>query len=363
MADDQLEGKIIPVSDVKAFVERCMVAAGSKSDHAEVLAELLVKADYRGHFSHGLNRLDMYVFDIESGTTVSDAEPEILSETPACAWVDGKNILGPVVGRFCTDLAVKKAKDMGIGWVVAKGSNHFGIAGWYSLRAMEHGMIGMAFTNTSPLVVPTRSKQATLGTNPLTVAAPGKEGDSFVLDMATSTAALGKVEFCDRKNTDVPNGWAVDSKGHQTNSPKEMLADGGLMPLGGSEECGGYKGYGLGMMVEVFCGLLAGSQFGPNIRKWRSTHALANLGQCFVAINPAMFAPGFEDRMQSLIDHCRNLDMAEGEDKPVLVPGDPERQHIDKCDKQGGIMYHPNLVQHMEGLAKRLGVSPMKAIN
>ncbi|XP_077981041.1 putative oxidoreductase YjmC [Glandiceps talaboti] len=336
-----------------------MESVGTKPAHAKALGEVLISADYRGHFSHGLNRLDMYVNDIKSGTTVSDREPSIVKELGATAHVDGNNLLGPVVGNFCMDIAIQKAKDVGVGWVVAKGSNHYGIAGWYSMQALQYNLMGMSFTNTSPLQVPTRARDCVLGTNPITLAAPGNKGDSFVLDMATSTAAIGKVELHDRKGIDIPNGWGSDAKGLQTNNPKAVLEGGGLMPVGGSEESSGYKGYGLAMLVEIFCGLLGDAKYGPNIRKWRATGGYANLGQCFIAINPDAFAPGFSDRMQNMMDICRDLTPAEGQSE-VFVAGDPERKHMAKVNTEGGIRYHPNLVHFMKTLAEKLQVAQMK---
>ncbi|KAK6188463.1 hypothetical protein SNE40_004632 [Patella caerulea] len=350
----------VPLKDVQRFIEECMVKVGTSPKHAKYLATNLVAADYRGHYSHGLNRLDMYVKDIETGTTCNDKEPSIVKESVATALVDGNNTLGPVTGNFSMNVAIDKAKNVGIGWVVAKGSNHYGIAGFYAMEASKQGLLGMSFTNTSPLSVPTRAVKPTLGTNPISLAAPARK-DSFVLDMATTTAALGKIELHDRKGINIPNSWGVDSRGKECNDPKPVLESGGLMPLGGSELTGGYKGYGLAMLVEIFCGILSGSTYGPNIRKWRNTTTVANIGQCFVAINPDAFAPGFEDRMSDLINTCRSLQPAEGEDK-VLVAGDPETQHMSNCDKIGGIPYHPNQIQFGIDLAKKLGVMEMNVI-
>ncbi|XP_078615013.1 putative oxidoreductase YjmC isoform X1 [Branchiostoma floridae x Branchiostoma japonicum] len=359
MAAASVASHIVPKQEVIAFVERCMGAVGTPVAHASALAQALMTADYRGHFSHGLNRLDMYVQDIRSGMTVKDGEPTVVNERAGTAFVNGNNLLGPVVSNFCMDLAMKKAKDAGIGWVVACGSNHYSIAGYYSLKACDQGLVGMSFTNTSPLVVPTRARKGVLGTNPISVAAPGKEGDSFVLDMATSTCALGKIELHDRKGLPIPTGWGVDSAGRETTNPKAVLEGGGQMALGGSEVTGGYKGYGLAMMVELFCGILSGGAYGPNVRRWKTNDRVANLGQCFVAIDPEAFAPGFQDRMQDMMDCCRNLEPAEGETE-VLVAGDPERKHMAMCDAQGGIPYHVNQFTHLQDLAKQLEVEPLK---
>jgi LDH2 family malate/lactate/ureidoglycolate dehydrogenase len=352
--------KIVTLEEIEYFIIRCMLAVDTKKEHAESLAKTLVAADYRGHYSHGLNRLEMYVKDMKGQTCVSNTNPEILKQTVATAWVDGRNLLGPVVGNFCMDLANQKAKEAGVGWVVAKGSNHYGIAGWYSLRALEHGLIGFSGTNTSPFMVPTRGKKAVLGTNPITMAAPAKNGDSFVLDMATTAVAVGKIEVQRRKNEPLPYGWAVDKEGQVTTNADTAMDGGYCLPLGGTEETSGYKGYGLGMMVEAMCGILAGSAFGPFVRQWMSSTGPANLGQFFIAVDPNVFAPGYEERMSALLDHCRGVETVAGSPGPVLAPGDPERKHIEECHKLGGVKYHPSLIKACDDLAKDLGVQPMK---
>uniref|UniRef100_A0A3Q2DY02 Uncharacterized oxidoreductase YjmC-like n=1 Tax=Cyprinodon variegatus TaxID=28743 RepID=A0A3Q2DY02_CYPVA len=301
---------------VQSFIEKCLTAVGAKPHHARSLAEVLVTADCRGHYSHGLNRMDMYLKDIQTGICAVEGEPLVEKESAATALVDGNNLLGPVVGNFCMKLAIKKAKEVGIGWVVAHGeSHHF-------------------------------SASRTLGTNPLSVAAPAEHGDSFVLDTATSAVALGKVELNERRGDPIPDGWGCDPEGHVTTDPKSVLTGGGLVPIGGSEATGGYKGYGLGMMVEVFCGILAGAQYSKYVRTWKVTDRVANLGQCFVAINPENFAPGFNERMSDLLSIQRDQDPADP-GSPVLAPGDPERMNIKKCEEMGGIPYHINVVKYI----------------
>ncbi|KJH50412.1 malate/L-lactate dehydrogenase [Dictyocaulus viviparus] len=175
------------------FIVDCMMKLGVVKSHAAQLADVLIEADVRGHYSHGLNRLDMYIGDVVKKVCKTDGTPTVLKERAGSAWVDGNNLLGPVVGNFCMDLAVKKAKESGVGWVVAKGSNHYGICGWYVLRAMKQGVMALSLTNTSPVMYPTRSSKPALGTNPLSLGASGTGGDSFLLDMATTTVAIGKV--------------------------------------------------------------------------------------------------------------------------------------------------------------------------
>lgn len=174
---------------------------------------------------------------------------------------------------------------------------------------MKEGMIGLSGTNTSPLMAPTRSMEAGLGTNPLSFAAPAENGDSFVLDMATTAVSVGKIEIQRRKGQPIPFGWAHDSKGCMTTDAELAFKSACLAPLGGDEITSGFKGYGLGAMIEVLCGVLAGANFSNKVRKWThaGAHSEANLGQFFMAIDPNCFAPGFTGRMQEMNDILRNL--------------------------------------------------------
>ncbi|KAE8737015.1 hypothetical protein FOCC_FOCC017528 [Frankliniella occidentalis] len=322
------------MAEARRFISDAMRAVGTAKDNADFLAEVLVEADYRGHYSHGLNRLELYVDDVAAGSCLPAAQPRLLREGPSTAWVDGGHGLGPVVGRFCMQLAIDKAQQTGVGWVVAKGSNHYGIAGWYSMQALKKKMMGMSFTNTSPLVSPTRSKGAALGTNPISLAVPAGS-DSYVLDMATTAVALGKVEMQRRRGEPLPPGWAQGPDGAATADAELAYKTQCLMPLGGAEDSSGYKGYGLALMVETFCGLLA---------------------------DPAAFAPGFEDRAADLLSRLRTMEPADPS-RPVLVPGDPERAHMDHVNKQGGVRYVPQQVESSEKLAKKLKISAMKILS
>ncbi|ROT81023.1 hypothetical protein C7M84_000228 [Penaeus vannamei] len=325
-----------------------MTSVATPTLQASALADLLVAADLRGHFTHGLNRLEMYVNDMVKKVCAGDATPVIIKESVSTALVDGKNGLGPVVGNFCMDLAIQKAKQTGVGWVCAKGSNHYGIAGWYAMTASKQGLMVESSLNSD----------CAIRTNPIALAAPGEKGDDFVLDMATSVVSGGKVEVACVKGEDVPAGWALDRDGAPTTNAERAL-DGYLLPLGGDETHSGYKGFGLGMMVEIFCGILTGAPYGSNIRDWTRTDRPADLSQCFVAVDPSFFAPGFEGRMTDLMNHCRNME-PEAPQKPVLVAGDPERLHMRKVEQEGGITYHINQINNLWKLAKYLDVTPLQ---
>lgn len=353
--------KVVPKDEVIRFIQDCMCKAGTTPEDACTVSHHLMIADYRGHFSHGMNRMQMYVKDIENRITDPAARPQIVTDFQAIALVDGKNALGQVVGKYCMDLAIEKAKKFGIGMVTARGSNHFGICGYYTMMAMEQDLIGFNCTNTSPLMAPTRSMKAGLGTNPLSLGMAADDGDEFLLDMATTAVALGKIELAIRKGEDIPEGWALGSDGKVTHDAEEAFKASLLMPLGGSERNSGYKGYGLALMIEILCGILSGSQFGPNIRTWKTGDRIADLGHCFIAINPEAFASGSKERLSTLLKQLRDLPII-GEE-PVLIAGDPERQHMQKVDKEGGITYHPNQLKASEKFAKHMGVRPMKLLS
>lgn len=336
-----------------------MKAVGTDQNHSKLLADVLLKGDSRGHYSHGFNRLEMYMKDVKSGVCKGIGKPILLNNFGATGWVDGNNLLGPVVGDYCIKLAIDKAKSFGVGWVCAKGSNHYGIAGYYALRCLEEGLIGISMTNSSPLMFPTRSGKPALGSNPIAVAAGGKDNDNFVLDMATTTVAIGKVELAKRKCIDVPNSWGADKTGNVSTDPSKILDGGGLLPLGGTEESGGYKGSGLGAMVELFCGILSGGHWGPNVRRWMSTTAEADLGQCFIAVNPECFTSNFNERVQDFVDTIRTLPKAKEDGPAIQVAGDQERFHEQFVNKLGGIPYHPNQIDNMKKICETYNIKPM----
>ncbi|XP_055383566.1 uncharacterized oxidoreductase YjmC isoform X2 [Condylostylus longicornis] len=355
--------KLVAFNESRRFMIDCFMAAKVPKDHAEAQADLLINADYRGHFSHGMNRLEMYINDLLINSTDGAIKPKIIKEGSSTAWVDGQNGLGAVVGNFCMDLAIKKAKEHGVGWVCAKRSNHYGMAGWYAIQAMEQGLIGISMTNTSPLVVATRSKQAVLGTNPLACAAPAKN-DKFILDMATSAVAVGKIEIQRRKGEPLPQGWAQDPEGDITNDPELAFKTGCLLPLGGAEITSGYKGYGLSAMVDILSGVSSGALYSTQVRKW--THAgansEANLGQVFIAVDPNSFAPDFEERMTDFNSRLRNATPTDP-NKKVLLAGDKEDLAMKAVDKAGGIQYVQNQLESCDRLAKKLNIKPLQFLN
>ncbi|KAK9892928.1 hypothetical protein WA026_022796 [Henosepilachna vigintioctopunctata] len=348
----------ITVENAKLFVFDALTALGTPDVNATLTADVLIEADRRGHFSHGMNIFHKIIMDIERGICDATASPEILSESLSTAWIDGKNALGPVVADFCMNLAIKKAKECGFGVVSAKSSTNASIMGYWSEYALKHECIGMAFTNSGPTMVPTGARDAVLGSNPLAFAAPSHGSDNFSLDMATSVVSGGKIEIYRRKREPLVKGWAFNEQGIlETDSEiavKKLL----LVPLGGLEA--GYKGVGLSCMVETLCGILSGSRFGPFADIWSENRTEpADVGHCFMAINIENFAPYFRDRLHDLLSthrHCEPVDFA----KPVMIPGDPARLYRKKVAKQKGIRYSQQQINTCQMIANRLRIKPLQ---
>ena len=251
------------------------LAMGCSEAHAISAAEVLVSADLRGIDSHGVARLSGYVRLWEANRVNARPNVHIVHETPSTAVVDGDQGLGLVVAPIAMKVAIEKARQVGTGWVSVCNSNHFGIAAYHAMMALEEDMIGIVMTNASALVAPTYSKERMLGTNPICVAIPGGEEPAFVADMATTTAANGKLEILQRKGLDTPDGWVQDKDGKPCNDAFAIKNGGALLPLGGDREHGSHKGYALGAMVDILSGVLSGANFGPWVPPFATAIILA----------------------------------------------------------------------------------------
>src|SRR5947207_3974444 len=259
----EVESKIFPIEKLREFCIRVFVHCGVPKDDAAQAAEVLACADLRGIDSHGVARMYSYFGMLSEGHINPKPEIKIVRSTPSTATVDGDNGLGLVVGPQANRIAVDMAEKCGSGWVGVCNTNHFGIAGYYVLQALERDLIGWAMTNSTALVAPLWGAQRMLGTNPIAIAFPGKEEPPIVIDLATSAAAFGKLQIAQRLGKKIPLGWAIDKDGRDTDDPQAMIDGGALLPLGSDREGGGHKGYALAMMVDILCGPLSGANWGP----------------------------------------------------------------------------------------------------
>src|SRR5256714_2857437 len=238
--------QLFPYQQLFDFTKEVLRKIGCPGTDAETGAKVLLSADLRGIDSHGVARLSGYVRLWEVKRVNTNPSIKILHHTLSTAVVDGDSGLGLVVAPYAMKIAIEKAKQVGTGWASVQNSNHFGIAAYHAMMALENDMIGFAFTNASPLVAPTFSVERLLGTNPICIVIPAGEEPPFIADMATTTATVGKLEILQRKNGVAPLGWIQDKNGNASTNPHELKAGGALVPLGGNREHGSHKGYALG---------------------------------------------------------------------------------------------------------------------
>jgi LDH2 family malate/lactate/ureidoglycolate dehydrogenase len=322
----------VPHERVRAQIEAILLSWGMAPDLAQTTVEAMVETDLFGVDSHGISMLMTYEKRWREGTLKLQARPRIEKEGPCTALVDGGAGLGHPVSAFAMNLAVDKAKAAGVAVVGVRNSHHFGAAGVYARIAARRGAIGMVTSATRGVtMVPTRGAAPVLGTNPIAFAAPAKRHAPFVLDMATTTTAAGKVKVHDLNNRPLPPGWVLDAKGQPVTDPRQGFdivfnrPDGGLSPLGGTAEMASAKGYGLAMMVHILGGTLVGSSFSPIRNRTQKPGDPDDIGHFFMAIDPAAFRPpgAFEDDLDDAIDVLHATPAADP-GKPVLVAGDPE---------------------------------------
>lgn len=327
---------VYKAQDLFDFMVRFFVKLGVPKDRAEITAEILQAADLRGVSSHGIIRLQTYYGSrLQKGLIDPLANNEVLRESPASIAIDGKNGLGQVAGKEAMLRCIEKANQSGVAMVTVNNSNHYGIAGYYAMMALEHDMIGISFTNAQPLVAPTFGRNRLLGTNPIAVAAPAFSQKPFVLDMATSIVPIGKVTVYDKAGDELPQGWAVDSDGNPTQDPKAVLNGGALFPLGGPEYLRGYKGYGLALWVDIFSGVLSGAAFGKNVAN-PNKPTNANVGHFFAAIRLDAFRDPdeFKKDLDNLFNQLKTAEKAVGQDR-IFIHGEKEFELTEKFQKEG----------------------------
>jgi LDH2 family malate/lactate/ureidoglycolate dehydrogenase len=347
---------------LKEFTSRIFKGMGCPATEAETAAECLNQADLRGVDSHGVARLSGYVRLWELRRLNATPVLKIIHETPSTAVLDGDLGLGLVTAPHAMQIAIEKARIAGTGWVAVQNSNHYGIAGFHAMMALQHDMIGISMTNASPLVAPTFSKSRFLGTNPIAVAIPALNQPPFIIDMATTTVANGKLEVLQRKGQDAPLGWTQDKDGNPTTDAYSLKKGGSMLPLGGDREHGGHKGYCLGAMVDIFSAVLSGANYGPWVPPFVSfleppTHQVGNgIGHFLGAIRVDAFRPAseFKEHMDNWIQTFRNAEPASGQER-VLIPGDPERE-ITADRLKNGIPLHEQVIKDLEELGKKFGV-------
>lgn len=355
--------RLFSYNQLSGFTHSVFKAIGCDDNAATDATRVLLSADLRGIDSHGIARLTGYVRLWEAKRINATPNIRTVHESPSTAVVDGDAGLGLVVAPVAMQLAINKAKTAGTGWVSVRNSNHYGIAGFHAMMALEHDMIGISMTNASALVAPTFSIERMLGTNPIAVAIPAGNQPPFVADFATTTAANGKLEILQRKNGEAPVGWVQDKDGNSSTDANALKKQGALLPLGSDRDHGSHKGYALGSIVDIFSAVLSGASYGPWAPPFPAYVPMPEnmpgrgLGHFFGAMRIDAFrtASEFKEHMDNWISRFRNATPAPGQSR-VLIPGDPERE-MELLRTRVGIPVVDSVVEEIEALARRFEIS------
>lgn len=356
---------IVSESTLRNFTENVFLAMGCSKEHAVLAADVLLLSDLRGIDSHGVARLTGYVRLWQKQRINPNPDIKIVHETPTTATIDGDAGLGLVVAPFAIKVAIQKAEQYGSGWISIRNSNHFGIAGYHALMAVQKDMIGFAMTNASPLVAPTFSNERMLGTNPMCYAFPAGKYPPVIVDMATSAAANGKLEIAQRAGKPVPAGWIQDATGDYTTDPHALKNGGSLLPLGSDREHGSHKGFGLSATVDILSAVLSGANYGPWVPPFVSfleppaDPVGTGIGHFLGAMRVDGFRPvdEFKAHMDNWVTRFKNASLI-NPDQKVIIPGEPEFEAI-QDRRKNGIPIVDAVVKDLNEVAEKLHVNPL----
>ena len=341
---------IVPLDEESRFIKDCLRAVKVSRHQAEEVADILVAADYRGIYPYGIHMLNSILDEIERKNINISAKPMILKQSLVVAWVNGKNALGPVVGNYCMNLAIKKAIQFGLGFVCVKGSNNIGMSSWYSMLAANEHLIGLVLTNDVPLMAAFNGVEPVLGSNSIACSAPANN-DQFNMDMCCTNVSMERFEHHLLHNNQIPRNWILDDCGQPTKNAEFAHS---LAPFGG------YKGFGLAACIDILCGVLSGADYSTKVKGYGKRQAKdpANLGQVFIAIDPDAIQMGFQNRSQDFINTLRLAKPIDPRN-PVRVPGDKELEHMRDVDQAGGIALDASEMRFYKELGARLNVKPL----
>ncbi|KAF2172576.1 hypothetical protein M409DRAFT_17808 [Zasmidium cellare ATCC 36951] len=356
MAQEGAEAQKVHVkpADAQSFVEEVLQGNGVSPENAAIVAKCLVAADLRGIDTHGVNRIPSYMTRVRQGALDAKASPTWKEITPVVGQVDAHNGFGFLAADLGMGKAIEMARTYGIGMVSVKHSNHFGMSAWIVQKAIDAGMMSLVFTNSSPALPAWGGKSKLMGVSPIACGAPGGKEKPFILDMAPSVAARGKIYKAKRRGEKIPTDWALDGEGRQTDDPAKAL-EGVMLPMGGP------KGSGLSIMMDVFSGVLSGSAFAGHVTgPYDPSNKPADVGHFFVAIKPDLFVSldDFRERMDYLYKRVVDSDKAAGVDR-VFFPGEIE-QITEETRRKTGIPYVEAEVNALDEEADKVGKPRLK---
>jgi len=342
---------VVDAERLRGLAAAILEAAGFRPDDATLVAEVLVEADLRGVDSHGVTRLAGYVSMIDSDLLNPRPDVKLLRESGSTVLIDGDRGIGIIAARQAIDRVIELSGETGIACASVRNISHTGMIGWYTMRAAEAGRVGIAMNNGPSMVPPFGGRAPLTATNPISIAAPAEPGNPLVLDMATTMVAAGKLRLATKTLDSIPDQWALDRQGRPTSDPVEAIQHGFL------QWAGGYKGYGLALMIEVLAGVLSGSRFGTDVPTMIEfgRDPLESSG-FYIAIDIERFMPldEFRQRVEQLIDQAHRIPAAD-ESQPVKVAGQLEAE----CRRQrlaDGIPVRRAVFEELAKLGERFGV-------
>ncbi|MFZ8783218.1 MAG: Ldh family oxidoreductase [Desulfurococcaceae archaeon] len=351
----------VTASSLKRLVREVFTALGVREGDAEVVADVLVTADLMGISSHGVQRVERYVAGIERGAVNVNAEMRLVVDASTVLVLDADNGLGQVAALRAMQYGIARARELGVGVVLVRRSHHFGIAGYYALKAVEHGMIGVAMTNSEPLVAYIGTVERYLGTNPIAFAAPRKHPPPLLYDGALSVVPVGKIEVYSKLGREIPEGWVISASGEIMRGDARRVyeairrREAAILPLGGYlEDFGGHKGSGLALVVDVICGVLSGAAWGFHVGY--TTVRDANVGHALVAldISKVMRLEEFYERLEQMISEIKSLKKSPWTEN-IWIPGEKAWLTMQTRLKIG-IPIHLNILENLREIARRVGV-------
>ena len=347
----------VGATQLASFIAKAMAALGLPKQDAQTIAELMTEADMQGSDGHGVIRLAPYAKRILAGGLNLQPHIKVVQERTAMALVDGDNGMGHLVMKRATELAIQKAKSSGIAWVGSRLSNHAGPASLYARMALKHDMIGLYFAvGNANHLPPWGGLDMLLSTNPIAAAIPSLNEAPIVLDMATTVAAYGKVKAKAQRGEMMPEGWMIDRQGKPLLDPTKS-EEGFLLPIGG------YKGYGLSLVVGILAGTLNGAAMGSQVIDFnKDFSSTTNTGQAIAVIDPAAFGDitEFKQNVDRLVRELREAKRMPGVDR-IWLPG--EQSHLRRIDNQKhGVLLAPSLVKQLNDLASQLQIDAISPL-
>ena len=348
----------IQYEKMRNFSNHVFSRFGFTDEESKIITDVLLMSDMYGIESHGVQRMLLYYKTIKNGRIHMNSKWEIVHETPLSAVIDNHFGVGQLVGHFAMKKAIEKAKTSGIGMISVRNSNHYGIAGYYAKLACDEGLIGISTTNSEAIMVPTYGRMAMLGSNPIAIAMPADPYD-FFFDASTTVVTRGKLEVYNKKGEPLPEGWALNSQGVDSTDAADILLNinekngGGILPLGGStEKYGGHKGYGNGMIAEIFSSILSQGLTSNH------THIGSTGGTChsFIAINPNLFGnpDDIKAHLSKFLEELRQSPKAEGQTR-IYTHGEKEIEAYEKRAKEG-IPVNENTIKEMRLICEEFDV-------